>query len=126
MKGKSTVIGSAWEEGRTSEFGLENTPVTKGNLLELIFASIWPEEHLLKACASRQEKPALCHKNGASAHSDFANRRRCGRGGKLQVAGPADFHALAQVHLLAGSHDPAINQVADCASRRRTGGRVFA
>lgn len=55
---------------------------------------------LLKACVSGQEKPAFCNQNGATANPDIGDLPVNPPRGKIEVAGPPNFYALADVNLL--------------------------
>jgi len=100
MKAKSTRVRVWWKERTGGEIQPENDPVTNGNLLELIIAVIWLEECLLKECASWQEKPPLCYKNGAAANLHFAHLLRLNVCRKIQLALASHFHALTQMNAL--------------------------
>lgn len=64
--GKTTSLGDLWEEGKTGETYAENLTEISGKSLLRTNAAICHVECLLKACASRQEKPSRCCKNGAA------------------------------------------------------------
>jgi hypothetical protein len=61
----------------------------------------------LKACVSPQEKPSLCHKNGADSHAHIGNLGRFDMSRRIRIACPAAFYPLPQVKALAGSHGAA-------------------
>jgi hypothetical protein len=65
MNRKSTGRGDPWEEGKRGENPDVNAPVTSGKPLAPTLNAICNDEFLLKACASRQEKPSNCHRNSA-------------------------------------------------------------
>ena len=48
-----------------------NPRETTENHLALTETNTCNDECLLKACASRQEKPPFCYKNGAARHADI-------------------------------------------------------
>src|SRR5208337_3447499 len=101
MLGKSTSTLSAWEEGKTSETMRENTHETSGNQVEQTQNATCNDESLLKACALRQEKLSLCHKNGAARNAHIAYTADFEVSRQEQIAGSADFYILAQQNALA-------------------------
>jgi hypothetical protein len=65
MEAKITRVGVAWIEGKRGETQPENLYGTEQNCVDLRLIATYDDEFLLKACASRQEKPSECRKNGA-------------------------------------------------------------
>ena len=103
MKAKSTSLCGAWEEGKVSEIPCENPHETSKNWLGLTQSATCNDECLLKACASRQEKPSFCHKNGAARHAHIGDSSRLplcrpvlDARGRMKFARPADLHTLAE------------------------------
>src|ERR1035437_430693 len=123
MKGKSTGLPDSWEEGKTGETRSENPRETSEKWLDLRHTVTCNDESLLKACALRQEKPSFCHKNGAARAAHIGAPRKFKVGGRalelcrqVQIAGPADLDALAQMDALARGDRAPPHQVADGAA----------
>ena len=80
----------------------------------------------MKACASRQEKPSFCHRNGAAANPNVAYYRRLKMSHEIQIAWPAHLDTLAQVYPYARLHSSTLHQVTNGASCRRSCCRILA
>jgi len=96
--GKTTFRGTSWEERNSSENTAENNNEINRKRLGLTHFSTCDDEFLLKACASRQEKPSFCYRNGAACNADIRDPRRIEMRRKKNVARSADLDTLAQVN----------------------------
>jgi hypothetical protein len=76
MNRNITICGYTWEEGKGSEECAENPYETSGKFLEPTSAATCHVEHLLKVCASGQEKASGCCKNGAASHAHIRHLRQ--------------------------------------------------
>jgi hypothetical protein len=87
-----------WEEGKRSEEAAENPTETSGKRVALSSGATCDDEYLLKACASRQEKPAFCHKNGAATNPHIGHAGSIAPRSQPHVAGPPHLHSLAKAN----------------------------
>jgi len=99
MNGKITSPEAAWEEGTGGESRDENPTETSGKPIVDTYPATCDDEYLLKACASRQEKAAICYKNSAAADANIGDPRvKTRKSARIyapraqpHVARPADF-----------------------------------
>jgi hypothetical protein len=71
--GNITRHGDPRLERKAGENAIENPRVTSGKFIEATRSVTCEYEYLLKACASRQEKPPFCNKNSAARDPHIAD-----------------------------------------------------
>src|SRR6185437_10907404 len=126
MLAKSTETAAGRKAGKFSEKGGGKNVPWEEDHLPVRKKSGCSYEFLLKACASGQEKPTVCHRNSAAPDAHIRHPRTQRARSQKKIAGTTDLHALADMHTLSGTCEPAAHQVGDCTSRGRPCRRILA